>query len=133
MCWHDPLRFLGTLTKKELGFYNLLLKAQQNTIKSVKESVKYEKLTATSKKLLGKYSKNFTHSLGHGIGVEVHENPVFSDSSKVKKNVPFTIEPGIYFSGKFGLRIEDTLYYDGKKVVVLTKASKELLQIKTKP
>ena len=48
---------------------------------------------------------------------------------RVKKNVPFTIEPGIYLPGKVGLRIEDTLVWDGKKVEILTKVTKDLIAV----
>ncbi|MDR0984973.1 MAG: M24 family metallopeptidase [Endomicrobium sp.] len=58
------------------------------------------------------YEKNFIHSLGHGIGLEIHEAPFLlcSDSKNIfKENSTFTIEPGIYIKNNFGVRIEDTL------------------------
>ena len=59
------------------------------------------------------------HSLGHGIGLEVHEFPSFGRKSKDKlKNSVFTVEPGIYRKN-WGVRIEDCIYFDGKKVRVL--------------
>ncbi|MDO8656076.1 MAG: M24 family metallopeptidase, partial [Nanoarchaeota archaeon] len=73
------------------------------------------------------YSKYFIHSLGHGIGLEVHEGSQYRDKKgKIKQNQVFTIEPGIYIPGKIGMRIEDTLLFDGK-VRILTKATKELV------
>jgi Xaa-Pro aminopeptidase len=118
--------FLGKPTKKEKHYYDLLLNAQLKSIAHSQPAMAFEELDKMARKNLGKYSKNFTHSLGHGIGVEVHESPVFSDREQVicEDNI-FTIEPGIYLPGKFGLRIEDTVLYSGK-AVVLTKATKEL-------
>ena len=119
--------FLGTPTAQEKELYTLLLQAQENALLAVKKGKTFLSLDTISRKTLGKYEKYFTHSLGHGIGLEVHEAPLFSDNTQtVQPNVVFTIEPGIYLPQKLGLRIEDTLYFDGKKTKILTTASKEL-------
>ncbi len=124
--------FLGTARDEDKEIYNLLLNAQKEAINSIKEGISFVDLDQQVRKNLGKYGKNFIHSLGHGIGVEVHEEPVFSNkNSKVEKNVPFTIEPGIYLAGKLGLRIEDTVIFD-EKVRVLTDAPKNLIEINWK-
>ena len=120
--------FLGKPSKEEVGWYNLLFKSQEDARLAIAEGVKYKDLDTKARKSLGKHEKKFIHSLGHGIGLEVHVNPVFTNG-KIKYNVPFTIEPGIYFPGKFGLRIEDTVIFNGK-LKVLTVASKELHSIK---
>ncbi|MDO8511613.1 MAG: M24 family metallopeptidase, partial [Nanoarchaeota archaeon] len=80
---------------------------------------------------LGKYSSYFIHSLGHGVGIEIHETPSFSEEAKqtIQPNHVFTIEPGIYFPGKYGIRIEDTLLFDSK-VKILTTAPKGLVTLK---
>ncbi len=60
------------------------------------------------------------HSVGHGVGLEVHEKPSLSIHSKdILKGAVFTLEPSVYFPGKFGLRYEDMVYFDGKKAKVL--------------
>lgn len=121
--------FLGTPTEAERKWYRLLLRSQQAAIAAVKEGMSFQQLETIARKKLGTYQKNFTHSLGHGIGIEVHEAPVFSDKKqKVHRNMVFTIEPGMYFPGKFGLRIEDTVVFDGQ-VKILTKATKELVVV----
>ena len=58
-----------------------------------------------------KYGDFFTHGLGHGVGLEIHENPSVNESSTftLEDNMVITIEPGIYLQGKFGIRIEDTI------------------------
>lgn len=121
--------FLGTPTGEEKKYYTLLLDAQQAAIDAVRDGVSFSQLEKIARKKLGKHSSAFTHSLGHGIGIEVHEAPVFSDKKqKVKKNMVFTIEPGLYFPERFGLRIEDTILFDGK-TRILTKATKELVVV----
>lgn len=71
------------------------------------------------------------HSVGHGVGLEVHELPHISPSfdEELEPNTPFTIEPGIYINGYGGVRIEDTVFYDGKEITAVTKSPKKLLEI----
>jgi Xaa-Pro aminopeptidase len=123
--------YLGTPSKKEIEQYNLLLKAQEKAIENVEENKLFLELDQVARNVLGKFSDYFIHSLGHGIGVEVHEKPTFStkDNYKIKHNHIFTIEPGIYITNKIGLRIEDTILFDGK-VNILTQFSKKLCTIK---
>ncbi len=121
--------FLGRPTRKEQEFYQLLLKAQEETIKKINEKIKFSELDKTARNILGKYASHFIHALGHGVGVEIHEMPNSKDeAAKIEKNQVFTIEPGIYFPGKFGLRIEDTILFDGK-TKILTRFPKELVNV----
>ena len=73
--------------------------------------------------------KYFTHSLGHGVGIEIHEYPTLSKrcDAILKENTVFTVEPGVYFDGEFGIRIEDTVVLDSGKVERLYTDDKELL------
>ena len=73
--------------------------------------------------------KFFTHALGHGIGINVHESPVLSPRSEeiLSDNMVFSDEPGVYFAGEFGIRIEDTVMLSGGKVVSLTDSNKNLI------
>lgn len=120
--------FLGTPTKAEKRLYQLLLDAQQSTIEQIKEKKQFSNLDQHARNCLGNYSIKFIHSLGHGVGIDIHENPKINKETKekIKQNTVFTIEPGLYFPKKQGLRIEDTLLFNGK-VQVLTKVSKELV------
>lgn len=121
--------FLGKPSMQEKKLYNLLLTSQQAAIDAAHPGVSFMDLDKVARQKLGKYSKYFIHSLGHGIGLEVHEGTQYRDKKgKVNKNVVFTIEPGIYIPGKVGLRIEDTLVIGGRKKI-LTTASKELISI----
>ena len=68
----------------------------------------------------------FTHSLGHGLGIDVHEAPNITSKSEVvlKENMVFTIEPGIYIENKGGMRIEDLVVVKKDGVEVLTTLEK---------
>lgn len=73
--------------------------------------------------------KYFTHSLGHGIGINIHEFPRLAPRSSdiLKDCMVFSDEPGVYFEGDFGIRIEDSVMLHGGKVVSLTDSDKKLL------
>ncbi len=80
------------------------------------------------------YGEYFTHSLGHGVGLEIHESPRLSPSSDdiLSENTVFTVEPGVYIDGKFGVRIEDTCIMQNGKVKRLFKDDKKPLIIAEK-
>lgn len=71
----------------------------------------------------------FTHSLGHSLGINIHESPTLSpnDESVFSDGMVFSDEPGVYIAGKLGIRIEDTVTLEGGKVVSLTNSDKKLL------
>ena len=73
--------------------------------------------------------KFFTHSLGHGIGINIHEFPALSPNGKAKLSdgMVFSIEPGIYFEGKFGIRVEDSVTLRNGKVESFMKSDKKLM------
>ncbi|HLC63640.1 MAG TPA: M24 family metallopeptidase [Candidatus Nanoarchaeia archaeon] len=120
--------FLGKPSSAERKIYGIVLNCQEKSVGKIKPGESYKKVDAYSRKLLGKYKKYFVHSLGHGVGKKIHEGPRIGIKSEdiVKIGEVITIEPGIYLPGKFGIRIEDTLFI-GKKIEILTKARKELI------
>ncbi len=122
--------YIGKPNKKEKEIYNFLLSVQKNTVNQIKYNKKCSELYDFVIKNLGKYKNNFTHGLGHGVGVEIHEPPNLTLNSKdrIKNNMVFTIEPGMYFPNRFGIRIEDTVLFKNK-TILLTKTSKDLLII----
>ena len=122
--------YIGKPSQKEKEIYNFLLNIQKNTIKEIKQDKKCSELYDFVNKELGKYKKYFIHGLGHGVGVEIHELPNLTLNSKdrIQNSMVFTIEPGIYFPKKFGIRIEDTVLFKNKPIV-LTRTAKDLLII----
>lgn len=122
--------YIGKPTKKERQIYDFLLNIQKNIIKNIKINDNCNKIYENCVKGLGKYSKYFTHGLGHGVGIEIHELPnlTLNSKDKIQKNTVFTIEPGIYMPNKSGIRIEDTILME-KKPVLLTNVSKDLLTV----
>mgnify|MGYP001613308040 CR=1 FL=1 len=121
---------IGKLTAKEKEEYLFMKKIQERLVTQAKPGASCKSLYDSCASLLGNKAKYFTHSLGHGVGVKLHELPNLSPNSKeiLQKNMTCTIEPGIYVRGKYGIRIEDTLII-GKKPLVLTKPTKDLVQV----
>ncbi len=76
-----------------------------------------------------KLAEYFTHSLGHGIGINIHEFPRLSPKSDdiLKNGMVFSDEPGVYFEGKFGIRIEDTILLENGIAQSLTDSDKNLI------
>lgn len=116
--------YVGNPNKEEIRIYNKVLESQET---SIKDNLSPKELNDNIVKNLGKY---FTHSLGHGIGIDVHESPSISNLSKdsFKDNILFTLEPGYY--NKFGIRIEDDFLFKNNKKIQLTKTSKNLQVIR---
>jgi len=123
--------YVGKPSKVEKEHYQLLHQAQIAPIQKAALNKPFTELDKISRKHLGTFSSYFIHSLGHGVGVEIHESPSFSEEAKqtIKQNHIFTVEPGIYFPGKYGIRIEDTLLFAGK-AKILTTSPKELIMLK---
>lgn len=87
-------------------------RAIEAVVEKFSEGSKCSDIDREMRKALGALSEHFYHSTGHGIGVEVHEAPSISITSKdvLEKNMVFTIEPGVYIRGFGGVRIEDDFY-----------------------
>ncbi|MBL4694699.1 aminopeptidase P family protein [Candidatus Gracilibacteria bacterium] len=115
-------------TALETKIYNLVLEAQLAGIKGIKAGITGEKADALSRDIIDAagYKEQYTHSGGHGIGLDIHESPALSkkDLSKFKENTIVTVEPGIYLPGKFGVRIEDMIIITKKGNKNLTKLPK---------
>ncbi|MFT4297719.1 MAG: M24 family metallopeptidase [Candidatus Woesearchaeota archaeon] len=121
--------YLGNPTSEEISDYNMVLELYSKAFSSLKSGVK---LNIPDRVVRDRLGKAFSHSLGHGIGVEVHELPSLSPKSKesLKEGMVFTLEPGYYIKGKYGIRIEDTIAFFNGKLVSLTSSSKKLIILK---
>jgi Xaa-Pro aminopeptidase/Xaa-Pro dipeptidase len=124
---------LGNVSHEMSQVYELVKKSQQQGLECVEQGVECGKVDTACRNLISKsgYGDNFIHSTGHGVGLEVHEQPWIrpNESKKLSKGMVVTVEPGIYIYSKFGVRIEDTILVNEKSNndLTLTKFSKELL------
>lgn len=120
--------YLGRPSKKEVDLYNLLLNTQQGAISGIGINKKCSDLHKKVNKGLKTFKKYFTHGLGHGLGIEIHENPnlMLNSKDKIKPNMVFTIEPGIYIKNRLGIRIEDEILFSKGRIEVLSKIDKSL-------
>ena len=104
--------------------YDIVLKAQEEAIKHIKVGMKINELDKIAREVIQKagYGKYFIHSLGHGVGLDIHEWPYVNSKNEtiITEGMVFTIEPGIYLPNQFGVRIEDMvcINYDSKVEVV---------------
>lgn len=124
---------VGTPTVEMKKVYRIVLVAQQKACNSVRAGIRCAKIDSIARKHISSkgYRKYFGHSLGHGVGLEIHELPRVAPKSKerlVSGNV-ITIEPGIYLPNKFGIRIEDTVVVREDGCEVLTMSPKNLIVI----
>jgi len=123
--------FVGDATKLQKEIYNIVAEAQEAAIKSVKPSIKAEEVDRAARKTIEKagYGEYFTHRTGHGLGLEVHEEPYMVQGNKavLQPGMTFTIEPGIYLAGKFGVRIEDDMAVSQTEGRMLSNLAKELI------
>ena len=108
--------------------YNIVLGAQLTAINTVRPGLTGEECDALARDVIAEagYGDNFGHSLGHGVGLAVHENPRIGPSAEneLKPDMVFTVEPGIYLSGWGGVRIEDIVILGEEGAIVLSKAGK---------
>lgn len=122
---------VGFATDEMKKVYETVLSAQQNALKTVKAGVKCCEVDYAARSVFEKndLAKYFTHSTGHGVGLEIHEQPNLSPKSEIvlKSNQIVTIEPGVYIEGRFGLRIEDMVCVTENGCNNLTKSEKNLI------
>jgi len=116
--------FLGKIKVLVRKVYDIVLKAQELAIKRVRPGAEMAAIDKVAREYIASkgYAGYFTHNLGHGLGLEVHEDPRISgnEASALKPGMIFTIEPGIYLPGRFGIRIEDMILVTNKGCEVLS-------------
>ncbi|MCB1115398.1 MAG: aminopeptidase P family protein [Chlamydiia bacterium] len=108
--------FFGKISKRLEALYKTVVASQEAALKQCKAGVHVAELDRVARKAMGKDVKHFLHSLGHGIGLDVHEYPSISSKEKkatLESGMVVTIEPGLYLSGVGGIRHED--------MVIITK------------
>ncbi len=126
--------FYGTPDKEFKRAYEATLKAHMTAAENIVDGTDCKTADAYARDVLKDYGMDtyFTHSLGHGIGVYIHEAPALSPrgTGELKNDMVFSIEPGVYFNDKFGIRIEDSVTLQNGKVKSFMKFTKKLVTLK---
>jgi Xaa-Pro aminopeptidase len=110
-----------------------VLEAQETAVAAVRAGVTTADIDEAARGVLRRagLDKWFTHSTGHGVGLEIHEGPRLAakQTQKLEAGMVITIEPGIYMPGKFGLRIEDMVLVTAKGGENLTPSTKAWIEL----
>ncbi len=121
---------LGSCSEEQRKVYDTVLCAQLAGLAAVKAGALCSVADAAARDVIvsAGYGRYFGHSLGHGVGMDVHEAPNLSPKSELtlQDGMVVTVEPGIYLPNKFGVRIEDLVVVNGQNCELLTKNSKDL-------
>lgn len=121
--------FAGYVPDRMKPIYDLVLKDQLQTIEDMKEGAIIRNLSRNVENDFKLYGHSLVHSLGHGVGLDIHEIPYISgkNDNSLKENMVVTDEPGIYLPGEFGVRIEDTILITKTGCINLTKSDKNYI------
>ena len=118
---------MGKAKPREWDVYHSVLEAQQTSVASVRAGVTCGQVDEAARGVLrrARLDKWFTHSTGHGVGLEIHEGPRVAAKQEqvLEEGMVITIEPGVYLPGEFGVRIEDTVVVTRRGCEVITSAS----------
>ena len=105
--------FVGSASARQREIYDTVLRAQEKAIQLVKPGIRAGEIDKAARTVIegAGYGERFIHRTGHGLGLEVHEEPSITGTCKtvLKPGMTFTVEPGIYLPQEFGVRIEDNI------------------------
>lgn len=121
---------IGQPNEKHMVVYDLVLKAQVESLQAIAPGKTGAEIDTIARDIIAEagYGEYFGHGLGHGVGLEIHENPRLAqtDQTKLKPGMIVTVEPGVYLPGFGGVRIEDLVVVTEDGYDVLTSTFKEL-------
>jgi len=121
--------FLGEPGRRQRNLYSAVLKAQAGAIRAAQDSAPAGKVDSAARRILAKHglARYFTHSTGHGVGLEIHERPRLGkgETTCLRSGSVITVEPGVYLEGFGGIRIEDTVLVGPDGPEILTPAPKD--------
>jgi Xaa-Pro aminopeptidase len=124
---------LGPATTTERDAYEAVLEAQLAAVAAVRPGVQCGEVDEAARSVLrrAKLADFFTHSTGHGVGMEIHEGPRIAAKQQqaLKPGMVITIEPGVYLPGRFGVRIEDMMLVTRGGAEILTPATKAWVEL----
>ena len=125
--------WVGSAPEVAYRAYEAVREAQRAAIEAVRPGIAVGEVDAAARKVLKKsgLGRYFTHSTGHGVGLEIHESPRVASGERevLQPGMVITIEPGVYFPGKWGARIEDMVVVTAGGCEILTPTSKEFLAV----
>ncbi len=125
--------WVGGLVDEARVAYEAVREAQAAAVRAVRPGARVGEVDAAARKVLNEagFGPNFSHSTGHGVGLEIHEAPRVATGQKevLKPGMVITIEPGVYFPGKWGIRIEDMVVVTDTGCEILTPTGKDLLTV----
>lgn len=123
--------FLGEEPSDEyMEIYNLVAHAQENVLNNVRAGMTSKEIDALARDIINDagHEEHFGHGLGHGVGLDIHEEPRLShylEETEIPAGAVFTVEPGVYLPGRFGVRIEDLVLLREDGPELLSQAIKE--------
>jgi Xaa-Pro aminopeptidase len=124
---------LGRASAQQTELYADVAEAQARALAGLAPGVTGQEIDALARDYFGSIGKvdNFGHNLGHGVGLDVHEQPTLGpkSSTELEAGMVFTIEPGLYFPDFGGVRIEDMVVMCEHGIQILTSSTKELLEL----
>ncbi|HLZ12288.1 MAG TPA: Xaa-Pro peptidase family protein [Candidatus Acidoferrum sp.] len=125
--------YIGTAPKRVKEWYKAVLEAQSAAISAVRSGVTAGEVDSAARSTLAKYKLDrfFVHSTGHGLGLEVHEDPRLARGQKTRlePGTVITIEPGIYMPGDGGIRIEDDVAVHEDRSEILTRSPRDFIEL----
>ena len=121
--------FIGKPTDEQKNIYNLVLKNQKMALNQIRDGANIKTIAKGVESDFNVNGQTLIHSLGHGVGLNIHEAPIvgIKNDTCLKENMVITDEPGIYIAGNFGIRIEDTVLVTKKGAIALTESDKECI------
>ncbi len=124
---------IGEPTEEMKRVYHTVLLSQMTVLENLQVGMECSEADRIARDVIttAGYGDAFTHALGHGVGIDIHEKPAFAPKSRsiLSEGHVLSVEPGIYLNGRFGVRIEDLIAVCDGKIVNLTKSPKELIMI----
>ena len=121
----------GSISTEQKNAYKHVLTAQELALSIIYAGMTGKECDSMSRNYFKEngLDKFFIHSLGHGVGLDIHESPYLSQKSEdiLEENTVVTVEPGLYFEKEFGIRIEDLIIVNKTSVINLTKSSKNII------